>query len=169
MRGAEGVVDVDVAELAQRGAEGGDLVRVGPEAGAVLLLHLALLLDVEAEILEEEDLAGLERGGGGLGRGADAVVGEGDGATQEALELGGDGTERELVDALAVGTAQVGHQDDAGAGLEDVADAGQGRLDALGVGDGARLLVLGDVEVDAHEDALAIEVAEVAEGEDGHG
>ena len=169
MRGAEGVVDVDVAEPAQRGAEGGDLVGVRLEAGAVLLLDLALLLDVEAEVLEQQDLAGLERGGGGLGDGADAILGEGDGAAQQALELGGDGAQRELVDALAVGTAEVRHQDDAGAGVQDVADARERRLDALGVRDGARLLVLGDVEVDAHEDALAVEVAEFAEGEDGHG
>ena len=63
VRGREGVVDPDVAELGQFRDEG----RI------VLLLAL-----VEAGVLQAEDVAVLHRGDG-LGRGlADAVVGEGD-------------------------------------------------------------------------------------------
>ena len=56
MRGAEGVVDIDVAELRQRGAERLDRLRVRLRRRAVLVLDLALLLDVETEVLEERDV-----------------------------------------------------------------------------------------------------------------
>jgi hypothetical protein len=76
--GAEGVVDVDIAEFAEGGAEGGNLGGVRAEARAVFLLGLALLLDVEAEILEQEYLARLERGRGLLSDGPYALGREGD-------------------------------------------------------------------------------------------
>ena len=63
VRGREGVVDVDVAELGE----------FGDERRIVLLLAL-----VEAGVFQAEDVAVLHRSHG-LGRGfADAVVGEGD-------------------------------------------------------------------------------------------
>ena len=61
VRGAEGVVDVDVAELREAGAERRDLRGIGRFLGAVLALHLAFLLDVEAQVFEQDDVAGLER------------------------------------------------------------------------------------------------------------
>ena len=61
VRGREGVVDPDVAELGERGDEG----RI------VLLLAL-----VEAGVLQQQDVAGLHRGDRGLGLVADAVLGE---------------------------------------------------------------------------------------------
>ena len=45
----------------------------------------------------------------------------------------------------------------------------EGCRDALGVRDDAGLLVLGDVEVDTDEDALAFDGAEFAEGRSRHG
>ena len=54
MRGAEGVVDVNIAELREAGAKRLHLFRIGFELGAVFELHLALFLDVEAEVFEQE-------------------------------------------------------------------------------------------------------------------
>ena len=63
MGAAEGVVDVDVAE-------GGELLGEGGVVG--------LLFGVEAEVFEQQGLAGLEVGGHLDGDLADAVGGEGD-------------------------------------------------------------------------------------------
>ena len=72
-------------------------------------------------------------------------------------ELLGDRGEGELLDDAAIGTAEVRGEDDrGGALLEAVLDGGEGADDARRVGDdGGVLLVLGHVEVDADEDALA--------------
>jgi len=72
--GAEGVVDEHIAELRERGAEGGDGGGICLLGGAVFELNLALFLDVEAEILEEDNRAGREFGAGSFDRRADAVV-----------------------------------------------------------------------------------------------
>jgi hypothetical protein len=56
MRGAEGVVDVDVAELGQRAAELLDGLGVGLDLLSVLVLVAALLLGVETEVLKQDDL-----------------------------------------------------------------------------------------------------------------
>jgi hypothetical protein len=49
---AERVVDVDVAEPGEAGAERRDRLGVGLPRRAVLQLHLALLLYVEAQVLK---------------------------------------------------------------------------------------------------------------------
>ena len=89
MSGAEGIEDEDVAI----GGEGlGDL-------GVVLLLAL-----VEADVLENQDLAGLDRGNGLSGLLAIGVGDEGDVQAGELGKLGGDGLEGELgLEAGAVG------------------------------------------------------------------
>lgn len=167
MRGAEGVVDVHVAERGQALAELLDGALVGLDLVTVGVLAAALLLGVEAQVLEEHDAA---VGGAvdGLLRGlADAVVGEGDLlAVQELLELSRDGLEGVFGVGLAVGAAQVGHQDDSlGAILDGVLDGGEGADDALVVGDlGVGLLVEGHVEVDADEDPLVLKV-DIGDGE----
>jgi hypothetical protein len=56
VRGAEGVVDVDVAELGQGAAELLDGLGVGLDLLSVLVLVAALLLGVETEVLEQDDL-----------------------------------------------------------------------------------------------------------------
>ena len=61
MRGGEGVVDIDVAELGER----------CDESRIVLFFSL-----VEARVLETENVAVLHRGDGFLGRLADAVFRE---------------------------------------------------------------------------------------------
>ena len=118
---------------------------------------------MEAEVLEEDDLAGLERGTGGFGRGADTVGQERHRFLEQLGEFVGDRLERELRDDLAVRAAEVAGEDDRGALFEGELDGREGRNDAGVVGDGTSGLVLRDVEVHADEDAFAGEV-EVADG-----
>ena len=169
MSGAEGVVHVDVAQTRERGPEFGHFGGVGLLAGAVLELHFALFFDVETEVFEEQDLARPEGLGGGFGLGAHAGRDELHRLAKELLELGGHGTQGELLDDLAVRTAEVGHQHQGGAAFEQEPDRRQGRGDTLGVRDDAGLLVLGDVEVHTDEDTLALDGAEFAEGRSRHG
>ena len=49
VRGAKGVVGIDVAKLRERGAEGGHLFRIGFRLGAVLVLDLCLPLRCGSE------------------------------------------------------------------------------------------------------------------------
>lgn len=56
---AEGVAHEDISELSEAGAEGCDFFGVGLCRGAILIFYFALFFDVEAEVLEENDLAGL--------------------------------------------------------------------------------------------------------------
>lgn len=103
---------------------------------------------MEAQVLEQNNLAISGLVNGLLDLGTNAVLGEDDTAAQELLELGNDGSQAVLGVGLAVRTAQVRHQDDSlGAILNSVLDGGQSTNDALVVGD---LLVgiKGDVEVD---------------------
>ena len=167
--GAEGVVDEDVTELGEGGAKGGDGGRIGFLGGTVLKLHFAFFFDVEAEIFEENDGAGREFSASSFDRGADAVIEESNGAAEKFFEFGSDGLEGKLGDLLAVGTTEVRHEDDRSAFFQSELDRWNRGGDASGVGDGAGDLVLGDVEVDAHEYALARE-GEVADGlKIGHG
>ena len=100
MRGRKGVVDVDVAVLRQ----------LGGEFGCVLLLAL-----VEAGVLEDDEIAGLERLDGGGGGGTDAIGCEGHGALHEAGELGGDRGKRILLVRACLGATEVGEHGNASA------------------------------------------------------
>ena len=147
MSGTEGVENEDIAV----GSEGlGDL-------GIVLLLTL-----VEADVLENEDLARLDSGDS---LGSLLAVGVGDKGnveTGELSELLGDGLEGELgLEAGAIGTAEVAHEDDASIVLDEVVDGGQGSLDAGGVANDA--ILDRHVEVNADENALAVDI-DVADG-----
>jgi hypothetical protein len=68
---------------------------------------------------------------------------------------------------LAIRPAEVGHQDHRGAGVERVPDRRQCGDDPLVVGDGAGFLVLGNVEIHAHQHAFSGKV-EVANTQLGH-
>ena len=103
--GGEGVVDVDVAELGQR----------GDERGIVLLLAR-----VEAGVFEQQDVAGLHRGDRGFGRGADAVLGEGDRPARRCARRGGDRLQR-LLRVAALGPAEMREQDHLAALVGDLA------------------------------------------------
>ena len=145
--GAEGIENEDVtigSELL------GDL-------GIVLLLTL-----VETDVLENEDLARLD---GGNGLGGLLAIRVGNKSNVKARELGeflGDGLEGELgLEAGALGTAEVAHEDDASVVLNEVVDGGQGSLDAGGVANDA--ILDRHVEVNADENALAVDI-DVADG-----
>ena len=101
MRRAERVVDVCFAEL-------GELLA---EFGIVFLLAL-----VEAEVLQHEHLTILKGRGLGLSVGADSVGSERNRAAEQLGEAQSGRAKRELLlEALARWTAEVAHEDDAGA------------------------------------------------------
>ena len=111
VHGAEAVADVHVGEL-------GELVGEGAALGVVL----GGLAGVEAEVLEDGDLAVGEARDDGLGGLADGVGREGDlGAEQFAEPRGGRG-ERERRVRGALGAAQVRGDDDARARLGELGD-----------------------------------------------
>jgi hypothetical protein len=76
------------------------------------LLALALLLDVETEVLKEEHLAVLAGENRRLDLLTDTVGEEGHVPLEQLGELGRDGLERVLLVGLAVGAAEMGHEDD---------------------------------------------------------
>ena len=137
---AEGVVDVDVAERRQLLGEPG---------------VVAGLLRVEAKVLQQEHVAGPERGRRLRGRGADAVVRGRDRAAEQLREARRHGRHAQPVDDLPLGPAEVGHEHDRAALVLQVGDRGQGGADARVVDDAAAFER--HVEVDAHERALARE------------
>ena len=158
MRGAESVIDVNIAELGEAGTEGFHFFRIGLELGTVFELYLALFLDVEAEVLQQDHVARLGLGAGGLNFRADAVVEELHRLAEQLRERIGDGLEGKFLDALAVRTAKVAHQNHRRTLVERVFDGRQRRLNALGVGDGTGGFVLRDVEIHADQGAFALQV-----------
>ena len=64
---------------------------------------------------------------------------------------------------VALGLAEVAHEDQRGAGLEQRVEGGQRPDDAAVVADGAAF-VHGHVEIDAHQHLLAAQVAQVGDG-----
>ena len=90
---------------------------------------------------------------GVLGADAERVAGDRDRAADQLAEPLGDGPQAEAVGDLAVGPAEVAGEDDPRALRLQVADRRQRGADARVVGDLA--VRERDVEVDAHEDALA--------------
>src|SRR4029079_437241 len=95
VRGGEGVVDPDVAELRKR----------GDERRIVLLLFL-----VEAGVLETEDFAVFHGGDRLLSDLADAVVGETDATADHVCDGGGDRLQR-LLRISAFWPAEMREQD----------------------------------------------------------
>ncbi len=162
MGGAEGVVHIDVAVGRELFGELPLLLLESLLGGlerrlvlAVLLLALGLLLLVVARVLEHEHVAVLEGGHFGVGRGA--VGREGDGPAELFGERVRDDLHRGVGgDALFVGTAHVGHEDQLAAVFDHVFDRRQGADDAGVVLDLAFLDR--NVEIDAHQDALALDV-----------
>ena len=148
--GRQVLTDKDVAERGESLAELVHLGLVGLDLVAVLVDALALLLDVEAEVLEEDNTAIVGLIHDLLDLGADRVGGKGDALAEELLELGHDGLQRVLGVGLAVGTSEVGHEDDGLCTMVDgVLDGGDGADDTLGVGD--LVAVKRDVEVDLRD------------------
>ena len=144
------LTDVDITKSGQALSELLDIGLVGLGLVAITVLGAALLLNVEAQVLEEDDGTVVGLVDDGLDLGADTVGGEGDGLAQKALELGDDGLKGVLGVGGAVGTAKVGHEDDGlGAIVNGVLDGRKGTNNALVVCD-FLVLVKGDVEVDLY-------------------
>lgn len=142
------LTDVNVTKSGQALAELVDLSFVGLDLLALGILAAALLLGVETQVLEENDAAIGGAVDDLLDLGADTVVGEGDLLADELLKLSNNGLQRVLLVDLAVGAAQVGHEDDGlGAIVDGVLDGGDSTGDALVVGD-VLVSIEGDVEVD---------------------
>ena len=151
MRGGEGVVDIDIAELGQCIDEG----------GIVLLLRF-----VEAGVLQQHDVAVLHRGDRLRRNLADAIGGEADRAAEVFGDGRGDGPQRIGFVRPALGPAEMGEQDHLAALVGDFADRRQHALDAGRVAD---LAVLHrHVEIDAQQHALALHLGGV-EGAEGMG
>ena len=151
MNNAEAVGDESVAEL-------------GVLAGQLLTLFVDLggLTGIEADVLEQGDLA-LTQGGDGLGSGgANDVGGQRDLHAGQLGEARGNGGQREGGIDLTLGAAEVSHDDDLGTGVGEGLEGRQRRADTAVVGDDA--VLERNVEVGADEDALA---AQVAQGGDG--
>ena len=100
---AEGIVDVDVGELGKFLAEG---VVVG------------FLFVVVAEIFEKRDFAVLEFRGGFLGHRADAIIDEFDRRADQGRERRNHRGEALFGIAFALGTAEVGAEENARALLD---------------------------------------------------
>ena len=134
MRGGERVVDVTVGQL-------GELAR---EAVVVLLF-----LGMEAEIFEQQQLAGFDRlrlRARGL---ADAVGRQRDRAREQLAQPFGHGLERQLRVGPALGTTEMRGEHDGGAAIESQPERGNHRAQPGVVGDGSP--VEGRVEVGADE------------------
>ena len=142
MGGAERVVDVGVAEL-------GELLA---KRRVVLLLAL-----VEAQVLKQEHVPLAKRRRLLLRVLAHRVARERDRLAEKLCQAQGSWAQRELLlEALARRTADVAHKDDARAVADKLLDGRQRRLDARVVGHDA--VGHGNVEIDAHEHALAARI-----------
>jgi len=161
VRRAKGIVDVDVGEPGQRSAEGLDVFRIGLDLGNRAVgagdRALALFLKVEAQVFEQDDFAGLDRGAGGFDFRPDTIGQKLYRASDQTRERGRHRCKTVCRHDLSVGTTEVGHENDGGTVVQRIFYRRQSCLDPLGVGDGAGGLVLGDVEIDANQRALAFE------------
>ena len=136
-------------------AELGDLGLISLDLVALGIGALALLLNVESQVLKQDDAAVLSGVDSLLDLCSNTVLGEGDLAAEELLKLRNDRGERELGVRLAIGTTEMGHEDNGlGAILDGIFDGGDSADDTLGVGDSGA--VKGDVEVDLGERKLML-------------
>jgi hypothetical protein len=149
--GGEGVVDIEVAEARQP-----------PHERRVVRLFARVV----AQVLQQNHPAVGQGGHVGLGLGADAVSGEGHRHLQQLRQGLDDGRQAHPRDTLALGPVEMGDQHHLGAALAQIADGRRGRPQPAVVGhpaSGHR-----HVEVDAHQDAPAAEVAGLVEGPERH-
>src|SRR5262249_62390446 len=149
MASAEGIVDVYVAQRRDQLGE----------------IGIALLFTrVEAEILQQQYLAWLQRLRGRFHRGADDLVYLAHRPAEQLTKPFRNAVHRErrILLRIALGPAEVAHHNRAGTGVKNVLDRRQRGLDAAVVGD-VTLLIQRHVEIDAHQDALAFQVSEMAE------
>ena len=96
---------------------------------------------------------------GGL---ADAIIGKGDRAVEDGFDGGNDEAERHVGNGCAFRTAEMGEKDDLGAFVGQFEDCRRNALDAGHIGDLA--ICHGNVQVNAHENALSGNLEEIVEG-----
>ena len=143
MRGAEGVVDVDLSQRSQLFGEG--------------FLVFGFLFS-EADVFQQDDVARLHGGCHRLGVFADnfLVRCQLDLFVQQLGEAGGYRSQRELLLILTLRASQVGAEDDLGLMVDQVLDGRQRSDDALVVGDDA--ILERDVKVAADQHPFAGDV-----------
>lgn len=142
------LTDVDVTQGSQALAELGNLLLVGLDLLALLVLVATFLLGVETQVLKQNDLTARGLVDGLLHLLANTVLSEDDALAEQLLQLRDNRLQAVLGVLLAIGTAKVGHEDDGlGTLLDGIFDGGQSTNDTLGVGD-LLLLIERDVEVD---------------------
>ena len=135
-------------------------VRRSDEFGQLLgqrepfVVVLAGFAGVEADVLQQQDVAVGEPLGAGQRVGTDHIAGQLDVTAQLLPERLRDGRERELRVGTVLGPAEVGGDDDLGAGVGQRLQRGHRGDDPAGIGDVA-LVVERDVEVGAHQHAPA--------------
>ena len=147
MHDTEAVGDERVAEL---GVLAGKLF--------ALLVDLGGLTGIETDVLEQRDLAITQSGDGLSSGGADDVGSQRDLHAGEFSKALGDGGKREGGIDLALGAAEVSHDDDLGTGVGEGLEGRQSRTNTAIIGDDA--VLERNVEVGADEDALAAQVAQ---------
>ena len=158
MAGAEGVVQVDVGQRGQPLREGVFFASFGLVLGGRLILDLLGL--VEAQVFEEAAFPVTQRCGCAFGGGAYTVFREDDALAEEHLQAFGDGPERPLgvgFGAFSRRAAQVTHENETTAVIQNVVYRGERHADSAVIGDTA-VRVLGDVEVHTHQHALTTHV-----------
>ncbi len=131
---------------------------LGGFVGGVFFVNaygLAFFFGIEAEVFEQEHLAGLEGGshvGGGSAVGSELHVGA------ESLGYGFlNLAERHFGVHFAFGLAHVAHDNERTAVFEDFLKGGESAADTGVVGD-VSVLVQGHIEVNAYDGFMAIEV-----------
>ncbi len=95
------------------------------------------------------------------------LIGFADLFIEEHAQSVDDGAKARTWDGLALGAAEMRGEDELGLVAEGVLDGGEGRADAVVVGDFRTVVAEGHVEVNAHEDPLVLEI-EVLDRELGH-
>lgn len=143
------LTDINISQSRQALPELIHLGLVRLDLLAILILVAALLLSMEPQVLQQDNLSIARLVNGLLDLLAHAVVREDDLlAAEQLLQLGDYGLQAVLGVGLAVGPAEMRHQDYAfGAVLDGVFDGGKGAHDALVVCD-FLVAVEGNVEVD---------------------
>mmetsp|Transcript_57446 Transcript_57446/g.136768 ORF Transcript_57446/g.136768 Transcript_57446/m.136768 type:complete len:436 (-) Transcript_57446:19-1326(-) len=160
VRRAEGVAAVNIRQLRQRGTELLGLLLVGLDLVSVLVHTLALFLYVVAAVLQQDHRARRRARALLLHLRADAVLQEGHRLRQLLLQALGHRLQGVLGHGAAIRASQVGTEHHRAAALiQAVLDGRQRRVNPLGVGDHAGvLLILRNIEVYSDEHALAGDV-----------
>ena len=110
-----------------------------------------LLAGIKAQVLQQQELARLQRGRLGLGVLADNILGKDDFHAQQLRQALGHRSEREALFPRALRLAEVRAGDHGSAVVKQIADGRQRGHDALIARDLAGRFVLRDIEVAAQE------------------